>query len=246
MIDSQLITLYEDSDDVINASLKSVISCVRESNIGQKRRCESEILSDVPDLETDTSLDESDNDTIGFSKCNRLKRLKRQREHRMPDCVAKQTLFEKNTLTDVACVIDDLACIGGGDCKESRMELTVGLPVLLFLFTPSQIESLCFFDQLNGLTTISVVAVTPDFPFRNEHSFPIVLDRSGKLAKVLRVRDPLGGGIYPIPTVIVFDRHGEEVVRVQLGYDYQVYYDSSIENNLQTVLIDCINYTNTL
>lgn len=244
MINTHFATLYEDSDDVIHASLKSVKPFYQTNSNNQKRRLENDSLMDIPDLVPDLGSDTSDS-SDGLLGRNR-KRTKRQREHKVPECVAKQSLSAKGDFADAARVMRSLTCITGRSSSESVLDLSVGSPVLIFFFTPTQIGSLRFFDQLNELTNVRIVGVTPDFPYRNECSFPILLDRRGELTKVLRVRDPLGGGVYPIPTVMLFDRQGNEVMKIQLGYDYNVYYDSSVENNLQTVLVDCIKYTNTL
>jgi hypothetical protein len=57
------------------------------------------------------------------------------------------------------------------------------------------------------------------------------------------IQSPVGGGIFPIPSIFMFDRYQKEVMRIMLGYDFNVYYGSNASNSLQKVLADTVDYT---
>lgn len=90
---------------------------------------------------------------------------------------------------------------------------------------------------------IQIIGITPEYRYYNNQSYPIILDTNGKVSKALNIRNPLGGGIYPIPSMFLFDRHKQELMRIKLGYDQGVFYDSSLKNNLLSVLMACVDYT---
>lgn len=258
----QIALFYEDSDDLINASKTATgippanishyhsllnVPVLAPAIAGQKRVFDlmhDAVSEDVPDLESDANSSDDSN-----SPCvvRDVKRYKHLREHKMPDCVAQQLRMDKSRLDDVVEVMKALNYVPSNSGMELRIDpefqlLTSKIPVMFFFFTATNLTSLKFFDMFTA-QNVSIIGVTPEFQYYNTNNFPIVLDKNGKLAKLLRIRDPLGGGVYPIPTIILYDRFQNEVIRIQLGYDYNVYYDSSIENNLQNVLINCINYT---
>lgn len=116
------------------------------------------------------------------------------------------------------------------------------IPLLLFLFDSSNLSYLKFYELFYE-KNIQIIGITPEYRYYNNQSYPIILDTNGKVSKALNIRNPLGGGIYPIPSMFLFDRHKQELMRIKLGYDQGVFYDSSLKNNLLSVLMACVDYT---
>lgn len=121
-------------------------------------------------------------------------------------------------------------------------------PTILFLFKTTDIYSLhCFESLLNNYRNqINILSLTPYFEYFNEYNFPIILDKDGLITKKLNLRCPVGGGIYPISSILIFSRNYKEILRIKLGYDYNKYYDSTDSNNIETVILNVIDYTLTI
>lgn len=244
--DNSYAFIYEDDDDCIHAQR------------GVKREHTSELITPLSTYNYTHKLynhnDQLDNvgskrrrinNTADSGLCSSLKKSKTGR--RIPEIVIKQAHLEKSQLKDIFETFVGLEYIppkcGNKTMldKESADFFENRISVLLFLFDCSNFSYLKFFE-LFPQKNIKVIGITPEFGLYNDQSYPIVLDKNGDIAKQLSIRNPLGGGIYPIPSIILFDSSQTEIFRIKLGYDYNVYYDSSVENNLQSVLIEGVNY----
>lgn len=176
------------------------------------------------------------------------KSLKISKSNPTPDIVIKQICYPKSNVKEVLELFLGLECIASN--SKTKYLLTTSnidinnnqIPTLLFFFDCSDLSHLKFLEMFSEYN-VKVIAITPDFKYYNAQSYPIVLDKHGKIAKLLSIRNPVGGGIYAIPSIFLFDRFQSEIIRIKLGYDYNVFYDSSLENNLQKVLMDAVIYT---
>lgn len=111
---------------------------------------------------------------------------------------------------------------------------------LVFLFDCSNINHLPLLESFVS-NNVSVIGITPTYDLFNEQSFPIVLDPKGKICKLMKLVNPLGGGNYPVSSIVLFNGNGREMVKIRLGYDYNILYDS-LENNLSNVIHECITF----
>lgn len=133
---------------------------------------------------------------------------------RTPECIIKQILNEKNEINDIL----------PGRQKDQ-------LPVVAFFFKPNDTKWLEFCDSLNLIhANVLVIGVTPSIRGVDIYNFPIVVDHSGGICQKLNLRDPLGGGLYPLSSFVIFNKFGLEVARFKIGYDENI-----IENINQVV-----------
>lgn len=244
--DNSFAFIYEDDDDCIHAQrgvkrghmseLQTPLSTYNhthelynhkesQDNVGSKRR--------------------RMNNTADSGICRNLKKPKTGQI--IPEIVIKQAHLEKSDLKNVFETFLGMEYLppkcGNKTSmnRESADFFNNKISVLLFLFDCSNFSYLKFFEMFPQ-KNVKVIGITPAFNYYNEQSYPIVLDKHGEIAKQLHIRNPLGGGIYPIPSIVLFDPSQTEIFRIKLGYDYNVYYDSSVEKNLQNVLIEGIDY----
>lgn len=168
---------------------------------------------------------------------------------KIPDIIIEQAHLEKSNLGEIFHEFDQLEYIPSNSnsrIRLNRLDLnstfkTTEVPILMFFFDCSNMSYLKLLNQFSD-KNIKIIGITPTFNYINNQSFPIILDERGHIAKLLNLRNPVGGGIFPIPSILLFDSTMEEVFRIKLGYDYNLYYDSSIEKNLQSVLVQAIDY----
>lgn len=107
------------------------------------------------------------------------------------------------------------------------------IPVVAFFFKPNDVLWLDLCNTLNmDHPNVLVVGVTPSIHGVQIYNFPIVVDHSGAICQRMGLRDPLGGGIYPLSAFVIFDRNGGEVARFRIGYD----------NDVATALNQTVNY----
>jgi len=89
------------------------------------------------------------------------------------------------------------------------------------------------------------IGVTPStWSDSNDLPFPLVLDSAGHIARKLGMLDPLGGDVYPLNSILIFDKDGVETFRLRLGYDRGLYYDDGEEHSLLEVLLEVLTYCN--
>ncbi|KAG7861662.1 hypothetical protein KL939_000683 [Ogataea angusta] len=166
----------------------------------------------------------------------------------VPEVVIKQAHLSKSNvsdLLDVATDNDDMYFLGpGSDIKTvfNQHNAQFSLPMVLLFFGAAECDSqlLQMMDtaHFNGY----VLGVTSNFHGPNSYSFPILLDSRGVLAKRLGVTDPLGGGTYPLASVMVFNKDGLELVKILVNYDYNKYFGSA--QSLQQVIEETLEYIN--
>lgn len=158
----------------------------------------------------------------------------------VPKVIKSQLTNDKIHWSELYDIIDSFRCILPHSDVESSSIQCDKMIKLVFIFDYSNIRHLPLLEEFKN-DNVSVVAITPNYDLYNEQSFPIVLDKSGQVSKFLRLSNPVGGGIYPIPSVLLFDQRGKEMVRIRLGYDYNIHYDAVV-NNLSNVLHECITF----
>ncbi|KAH3674111.1 uncharacterized protein OGAPODRAFT_16587 [Ogataea polymorpha] len=166
----------------------------------------------------------------------------------VPDVVIKQAHLPKSSvfdLLDVATDNDDMYFLGPeSDTKIvfNRHNANLSLPMVLFFFGAAE----CDFQLLQMMDSAHfpgyVLGVTSNYHGSNSYGFPILLDSRGILAKRLGVTDPLGGGTYPLASVMVFNRSGLELVKILVNYDYNKYFGSG--QSLQQVVEETLEYIN--
>lgn len=133
---------------------------------------------------------------------------------KLPNCVIHQVLNPKNVVYDIL----------PGRQKNQ-------LPVVAFFFKPNDTKWLDFCDSLNMMhSNILIIGVTPSIKGIQIYNFPIIVDHNGEICQRMNLRDPLGGGIYPLSSFVIFNKFGFEVARFKIGYDKNI-----IENIYQIV-----------
>jgi hypothetical protein len=209
-------------------------------NKGLKRNCQS-VRATINDVKRRKLTEDKREDEF--------KKLEFLKNNPIPDIIIKQSCFEKINFSSVRQIFMGLSCIWPNSNKMYKVtdqnlnfHNDHQMPILLFLFDYSNLTYLKFFEIFKS-KNIRIIGITPEFNYFNHESFPIILDNAGKIAKLLKMRNPLGGGVFPIPSIFLFDRFQKEIIRIKLGYDYNIFYDSTLKNNLQKVLIDSIDYT---
>lgn len=202
----------------------------------------------LKDVEIDNNGDKTDNDDVEYKYATHLVRKKRLLHalHEAPDVVIRQRDLEKSHLSAVFRHLPDFRFVASNSNRILPLGnqvdcLNLGMPVLLFFFDCSTTSLFGLFNTLPQMK-VAVFGITPYFKSHNDNCFPIVLDNHGSLSKQLGIRNPVGGGVYPIPSIFLFDRNQNEVLRIKLGYDYNVFYNSSPEKNLQKVLLEAVEY----
>lgn len=166
----------------------------------------------------------------------------------IPDVVIKQQYDEKSNLNDIFEAMDGMKFIKPNSNTEVKLKRDFSdftnnkIPILLFTFNSSDLSYLKFFEYFKSVN-IKIIGVTPEFKYYNDFTFPILLDENGTISKLLNLRDPLGGGIFSIPSVVVFNRFQRELGRIKFGYDFNVHYDASVENNLQKIITELVDFS---
>ncbi|KAH3668485.1 hypothetical protein OGAPHI_002239 [Ogataea philodendri] len=166
----------------------------------------------------------------------------------IPDVVIRQAHFAKSNvfeLLDTANASEDMYFLEPGSSLKIPFNQRVSsfsLPMILTFFGVSKVDY-----QLLDLMTDSqfegcVLGVTSNYEAKNNYNFPILVDTRGVLARHLHLSDPLGGGTYPLASVMIFDRQGVELVKILVNYDYKKYYSS--DNSLREVFQDVLEYIN--
>lgn len=258
--------IYEDSDDSIHIPLRGqkrrfdldVLDMVPLVTLSQPN-----LIPRVSDYASSSPLKERKKATIGTQlkpKCrhesteldidspSQRRAYKRSRTGPVPDVVVRQLHLDKADLLPVLDKFQGLQCVlpGSGEVltldKKSLGPLRCDVPVLMFFFDFANVSWLKFFELFRE-KNIKIIAVTPQYNYFNPQSFPIVLDKNGVVTKLMGIQSPVGGGIFPIPSIFMFDRYQKEVMRIMLGYDYNVFYGSNASNSLQKVLADTVDYT---
>ncbi|KAG7755839.1 hypothetical protein KL911_001896 [Ogataea haglerorum] len=166
----------------------------------------------------------------------------------VPEVVIKQAHLPKSNvfdLLDVATDNDDMHFLGPeSDTKIvfDQHRANFSLPMVLFFFgaadCDSQLLQLMDSARFHGY----VLGVTSSYDGSNSYNFPILVDSRGELAKHLGVTDPLGGGTYPLASVMVFNRDGLELVKILVNYDHNKYFGSG--QSLQQVIEETLEYIN--
>lgn len=251
--DNSFSFVYEDDDDCINAK--------KSNKRGHSYNPVFEF--NVPNLNTNNNIiniKENDkfvenkkrkiDDLNNSNHCNQYcKKFKYNQHIIVPNIIMKQVHLTKFNLNNIINELKVIKLIK----PNSKIPLSINkdyldlfnnsyqIPTLLFLFDYSTLSYLRNFEAFKD-KNINIIGITPNYDYFNEQSYPIIIDNNGEFIKNLNMRDPLGGGIYPIPSIFLFNSSNEEVLRIKLGYDYNIYYDSTVQGNLQNVLLQCINY----
>ncbi|KAG0683539.1 hypothetical protein C6P40_000051 [Pichia californica] len=254
--------IYEDEDDCINAprgikreynNRRNVISPLiqyQQNHVTFNLNTEDNEISDIDVGSKRKRLDSPSNFGICSTNFKKSKIANNNNDNQLiPNIVIKQSNFEKSNFNDVLNNIKEIKFIQPNSQIQSVINsinsdliYDKNIPLLIFLFDYSTISYLKMFEIFKN-KNIKIIGITPRFEYYNEQSFPIIIDENGEISKLLNIRDPVGGGIYPIPSIFLFDSFKDEIFRIKLGYDFNIYYDSTIKGNLQNVLFEGIEYT---
>lgn len=166
----------------------------------------------------------------------------------VPDIVIKQACNNKSHLIEVLGGFNGpVNYLSSNNSQASIADLgTVmhpNVPMVLLLFSYSHKRQIG--ELLNRIADNRCVwlGVTPNtWGESNDMACPIVLDPHGQITKSLGLLDPLGGGVYPIDSLVVFSAKGDEIIRIRLGYDLGLYYDSTGEDTLDVVIHQALEY----
>ncbi|GME68424.1 hypothetical protein B5S31_g4696 [[Candida] boidinii] len=74
----------------------------------------------------------------------------------------------------------------------------------------------------------------------NNYPFKVIHDSGSKIIKSLNLLDPLGGGIYPISSILIFDSNGLETVKLNYKYNHDFLNHSS--NEFENLIYDVLDY----
>ncbi|QPG73789.1 hypothetical protein FOA43_001103 [Brettanomyces nanus] len=120
-------------------------------------------------------------------------------------------------------------------------------PFAMITFTEDKQDQVSDMGKLlSNYSTLFIFGVTPSsWSRRNHFDFPILVDESGIIGKKLRILDPLGGGIYPLNCLFIFDRYGDELIKIRLGYDEGLYYNDR-DRTLELVLRQTCRYAESI
>lgn len=174
--------------------------------------------------------------------------IQKSNTYPIPDIVIKQLHLEKCKLSSILEILEGLKYIKPSSSNELDIDkdmigyINNRLTTIFVLFDCSTVKFVKYFKLFQRMN-LNIVGITPEYKYFNDCPFPILLDRHGNISKQLGLRNPIGGGIYPIPSIVIFDKSQNEVVRIKLGYDHNIYYDCSSANNLHSLLDNIINYT---
>lgn len=258
--------IYEDSDDSIHLPVRghkrqfeqdtydpqsfvgTPMSNFAIPDLGSNMTFNASNLKKVPNLrETSKSLKRRRSGEK-LSSDSLLKNYRVSNNVPTPEVVLKQLHLQKADLGTVFQAFCGLQCVlpCSGDVitldDRSLGSLRSDIPVLMFFFDFANVSWLKFFELFRE-KNIKVLAVTPHYDYFNPQSFPIILDKDGLVTKLLSIQNPVGGGVFPIPSIFLFDKYQQELMRIKLGYDYDVYYSSNVSNSLQKVLCEAVDYT---
>ncbi|GME70741.1 unnamed protein product [[Candida] boidinii] len=81
---------------------------------------------------------------------------------------------------------------------------------------------------------ISASSQQQQLPFR------VIQDSGSKIIKSLNLLDPLGGGIFPISSILIFDSNGLETVKLNYKYNHDFLNHSS--NDFENLVYEVLDY----
>jgi len=169
----------------------------------------------------------------------------------IPDIVIMQAHLQKLHLSDIINEIMKAGYMEHGslDIKYTRLlSLTDNSwPTVIFTFPWNSHEFASTLYRVirsgNVSKNITWIGVTPStWNDLNDLPFPLVQDSDGRISRKLGMLDPLGGDVYPLNSIIIFDKNGVETIRLRLGYDSGLYYDFGEGHSLPETLSDVLNY----
>lgn len=130
-----------------------------------------------------------------------------KRPDQIPNCVIEQLLHPKNHLEDITMV---------PSAKKSKA-------VVAFFFKPNDIQWIKYLNSsiLRYSDAIEIIGITP-CSISIDANIQTIADEDGKICSRMNLRDPLGGGIYPISSIIIFNSSGAELVRFKVGIDEEI------------------------